>query len=117
MSKKFAFQADLTEKKVSFDKLSDNAYAYMPDGHGVASGRNAERNFMERSLLSVVAVADAQSGCTGFHNLTHGWQLLAAEGHRSWHQSLWTIRICPLPVYGSPDLVGVICQHREVAVR
>src|SRR5205823_14728287 len=26
--KKFASQADLEEKKVSFDKLSDNAYAY-----------------------------------------------------------------------------------------
>src|SRR3954466_15497958 len=36
---KIASQADLTEKKVSFDKLSDNACAYMPDGHGGASGR------------------------------------------------------------------------------
>jgi hypothetical protein len=32
MSKKFASQADLTEKKVSFDKLSDNAYAYTAEG-------------------------------------------------------------------------------------
>ena len=32
MSKKFASQADLTEKKVTFDKLSDNAYAYTAEG-------------------------------------------------------------------------------------
>jgi hypothetical protein len=50
---------------------------------------------MERSLLSVVVVTDAQSGCTGFYNLTHGWQLLAAEGHWSWHQFLWTIEYFP----------------------
>jgi hypothetical protein len=50
---------------------------------------------MERPLLLVVVVADAQSGCTGFHNLTHGWQLLAAERHWSWHQSLWTIEYVP----------------------
>jgi hypothetical protein len=50
---------------------------------------------MERLLLSVVVVTDAQSGCTGFYNLTHGWQLLAAEGHWSWHQFLWTIEYFP----------------------
>ena len=50
---------------------------------------------MERSLLSVVVVADAQSSCRDSHNLTHGWQLLAAEGHRSWHQSLWTVEYVP----------------------
>jgi glyoxylase-like metal-dependent hydrolase (beta-lactamase superfamily II) len=32
MSKKFASQADLDEKKVSFDKLSANAYAYTAEG-------------------------------------------------------------------------------------
>ena len=32
MSKKFASQADLTEKKVSFDKLSENGYAYTAEG-------------------------------------------------------------------------------------
>jgi glyoxylase-like metal-dependent hydrolase (beta-lactamase superfamily II) len=32
MSKKFASQADLEVKKVSFDKLSDNAYAYTAEG-------------------------------------------------------------------------------------
>jgi len=32
MDKKFASQADLTEKKVSFDKLSDHAYAYTAEG-------------------------------------------------------------------------------------
>src|SRR5215469_10048287 len=32
MSKAFASQADLGEKKVSFDKLSDNAYAYTAEG-------------------------------------------------------------------------------------
>ncbi len=32
MSKAFASQADLVEKKVSFDKLSDNAYAYTAEG-------------------------------------------------------------------------------------
>ena len=31
-SKKFASQADLVEKKVSFDKLSDHAYAYTAEG-------------------------------------------------------------------------------------
>ena len=30
--KKFASQADLVEKKVSFDKLSDHAYAYTAEG-------------------------------------------------------------------------------------
>ena len=32
MSKAFASQADLVEKKVSFDKLSDSAYAYTAEG-------------------------------------------------------------------------------------
>src|SRR3954451_25229939 len=32
MSKKFASKADLEEKKVSFDKLSENAYAYTAEG-------------------------------------------------------------------------------------
>ena len=32
MTRKFASQADLTDKKVSFDKLSDNAYAYTAEG-------------------------------------------------------------------------------------
>ena len=32
MTKAFASQADLIEKKVSFDKLSDNAYAYTAEG-------------------------------------------------------------------------------------
>ena len=31
-TKKFASQADLEEKKISFDKLSDNAYAYTAEG-------------------------------------------------------------------------------------
>ena len=30
--KKFASQADLEEKKISFDKLSDHAYAYTAEG-------------------------------------------------------------------------------------
>ncbi|MGF7213663.1 hypothetical protein GGE65_008309, partial [Skermanella aerolata] len=30
--KKFASQADLEEKKVTFDKLSENAYAYTAEG-------------------------------------------------------------------------------------
>src|SRR5438477_12510543 len=32
IQKKFASQADLEEKKLSFDKLSDNAYAYTAEG-------------------------------------------------------------------------------------
>src|SRR3954447_8067933 len=32
MTKKFASQADLTEKKVTFEKLSENAYAYTAEG-------------------------------------------------------------------------------------
>src|SRR5256714_12566632 len=42
--KKFASQADLTEKKVSFDKLSDHAYAYTAEGDpntGVIIGDDA----------------------------------------------------------------------------
>src|SRR6058998_145956 len=42
--KKFASQADLEEKKVSFDKLSDNAYAYTAEGDpntGIIVGDNA----------------------------------------------------------------------------
>jgi glyoxylase-like metal-dependent hydrolase (beta-lactamase superfamily II) len=42
--KKFASQADLVEKKVSFDKLSDHAYAYTAEGDpntGVVVGDNA----------------------------------------------------------------------------
>ena len=31
-TKKFASQADLEEKKISWDKLSDNAYAYTAEG-------------------------------------------------------------------------------------
>src|SRR5215210_6797648 len=43
-SKAFASQADLEEKKVSFDKLSDNAYAYTAEGDpntGIIVGDNA----------------------------------------------------------------------------
>ena len=43
-SKKFASQADLQEKKVSFDKLSDRAYAYTAEGDpntGVVVGDDA----------------------------------------------------------------------------
>ncbi len=44
MSKAFASQADLTEKKASFTKLSENAYAYTTEGDpnsGVIIGDNA----------------------------------------------------------------------------
>jgi glyoxylase-like metal-dependent hydrolase (beta-lactamase superfamily II) len=44
MSKKFASHADLEEKKVSFDKLSDNAYAYTTEGDpntGIVIGDDA----------------------------------------------------------------------------
>lgn len=44
MSKQFASQADLTEKKISFIKLSDNAYAYTAEGDpnsGVIIGDDA----------------------------------------------------------------------------
>jgi len=44
MSKAFASQADLVEKKISFDKLSDNAYAYTAEGDpntGVVIGDDA----------------------------------------------------------------------------
>ena len=44
MSKAFASQADLAEKKVSFTKLSDNAYAYTAEGDpnsGVVVGDDA----------------------------------------------------------------------------
>src|SRR5258705_6541140 len=42
--KKFASQADLVEKKISFDKLSDHAYAYTAEGDpntGVIVGDDA----------------------------------------------------------------------------
>src|SRR6266700_373865 len=42
--KKFASQADLEEKKVSFDKLSENAYAYTAEGDpntGIVIGDDA----------------------------------------------------------------------------
>lgn len=44
MDKKFASQADLEEKKVSFDRLSDHAYAYTAEGDpntGVVIGDDA----------------------------------------------------------------------------
>src|SRR5512136_1458759 len=44
MKKTFASQADLTEKVVSFDRLSDNAYAYTAQGDpntGVVIGDDA----------------------------------------------------------------------------
>ena len=50
--KKFASQADLTEKKVTFEKLSEHAYAYTAEGDpntGVIIGDDA------------VLVADAQA--------------------------------------------------------
>ena len=43
-SKKFASQADLEEKKISFDKLSDHAYAYTAEGDpntGIVVGDDA----------------------------------------------------------------------------
>jgi glyoxylase-like metal-dependent hydrolase (beta-lactamase superfamily II) len=52
MTKAFASQADLTEKTVSFDKLSDNAYAYTAEGDpntGIVIGDDG------------VLVADAQA--------------------------------------------------------
>jgi glyoxylase-like metal-dependent hydrolase (beta-lactamase superfamily II) len=52
MTKAFASQADLTEKTVSFDKLSDNAYAYTAEGDpntGIVVGDDG------------VLVADAQA--------------------------------------------------------
>ena len=42
--KTFASQADLADKKISFDKLSDNAYAYTAEGDpntGIIIGDNA----------------------------------------------------------------------------
>ena len=42
--KKFASQADLAEKKISFDKLSEHAYAYTAEGDpntGVVIGDDA----------------------------------------------------------------------------
>src|SRR5438477_541302 len=42
--KKFASQADLEEKKISFDKLSDHAYAYTAEGDpntGIVVGDDA----------------------------------------------------------------------------
>src|SRR5213080_580681 len=42
--KQFASQADLADKKISFDKLSDNAYAYTAEGDpntGIIVGDNA----------------------------------------------------------------------------
>ena len=42
--KQFASQADLADKKISFDKLSDNAYAYTAEGDpntGIILGDNA----------------------------------------------------------------------------
>ena len=44
MSKAFASQADLADKKVTFTKLSDNAYAYTAEGDpntGVVIGDDA----------------------------------------------------------------------------
>lgn len=44
MSKQFASHADLADKKISFDKLSDNAYAYTAEGDpntGIVIGDNA----------------------------------------------------------------------------
>jgi glyoxylase-like metal-dependent hydrolase (beta-lactamase superfamily II) len=44
MSKAFASQADVEEKKISFDRLSDNAYAYTAEGDpntGIIIGDNA----------------------------------------------------------------------------
>ena len=44
MTKQFASQADLEEKRVSFDQLSDNAYAYTAEGDpntGIVVGDDA----------------------------------------------------------------------------
>ena len=44
MSKAFASQADVAEKTVSFDRLSDHAYAYTAEGDpntGIVVGDNA----------------------------------------------------------------------------
>lgn len=44
MSKKFASQADLEEKKVTFEQLSENAYAYTAEGDpntGIVIGDDA----------------------------------------------------------------------------
>src|SRR5689334_24905175 len=43
-AKKFASQADLQEKRISFDKLSDRAYAYTAEGDpntGIIVGEDA----------------------------------------------------------------------------
>ena len=44
MSKEFASQADLAEKKITFDKLSEHAYAYTAEGDpntGIVVGDDA----------------------------------------------------------------------------
>src|SRR5437773_1008284 len=52
--KKFASQADLEEKRVSFDKLSDHAYAYTAEGDpntGIVVGDEAALVFEKRLTL------------------------------------------------------------------
>jgi hypothetical protein len=41
MSKAFASQADLAEKTVSFDRLSDHAYAYTAEGDPIPASSSA----------------------------------------------------------------------------
>ena len=41
MSKPFASQADLAEKKISFERLSDNAYAYAPTAIRIRASSSA----------------------------------------------------------------------------
>ena len=59
MSKQFASHADLTDKVVSFEKLSDNAYAYTAEGDpntGVIIGDEAHQ-FKAKSLTSIMEKA------------------------------------------------------------
>ena len=83
-AKKFASRADLEAKQISFDRLSDHAYAYTAEGDpntGIVVGDDsvmvidaqATRVSVRGALRNIGEVLDGQDGTLIFHFSGHGW--------------------------------------------
>ena len=88
MEKKFASQADLEEKKVSFDRLSDHAYAYTAEGDpntGVVIG--------DDGVMVIDAQATPKMAQTVIEHIRQVGALLSAMGAlREHHRRAWSDR-------------------------
>ena len=83
--KKFASQADLEEKKISFDKLSDHAYAYTAEGDpntGIVVGDDAV--MAQDVIRRIRSVTDKPIKYVVLSHY-HAVRVLGASGYRAEH--------------------------------